>query len=145
MPDPVFHHLSLTCRDLRATERFYVRHFGFVRARVVSLDGGNEIVFLRGAGIRLELFRATADNPLRAPANDGYPWPGVRNFSFEVDSVDAAVAAMGADAKVAFGPLDFDAFIPGWRSVWLWDPDGNLVQLTQGFRDQEAPPPLPAG
>ena len=145
MPDLLFHHLSLTCRDMRATERFYVQHFGFERARVVPLDGGNEIVFLRGAGIRLELFLATADNPLRPPANDGYPWPGVRNFSFEVDSVDAKLAAMGGDARIAFGPLGFEAFIPGWRSVWLWDPDGNLVQLTQGFRDQEAPPPLSAG
>ena len=144
MPDPVFHHLSLTCRDLRATERFYVRHFGFVRARVVPLDGGNEIVFLRGAGIRLELFRATADNPLRAPANDGYPWPGVRNFSFQVDDVDAQLAAMGDEARVTFGPLSFDDFIPGWRSAWLADPEGNIFQVTQGFTDQDNPPPPPA-
>ncbi len=35
MPDPNFHHISLTCDDPIAVERFYTRHFGFRRARVV--------------------------------------------------------------------------------------------------------------
>jgi glyoxylase I family protein len=134
------HHVSLTCRDPAATERFFTRHFGFTRARVVEVGAGDRIVFLRGPGIRLELFRATEDRPVAPPQNDGYPWPGVRNVSFEVDDVDAKLATMGADAVVAFGPLSFDAFVPGWRSVWLRDPDGNIVQLTQGYADQESPP-----
>lgn len=138
------HHISLTCRDPGATERFYTKHFGFERARVVPLGGGDQIVFLRGPGIYLELFTATQENPLKAPRNDGYPWPGVRNFSFQVDDVDAKLVAMGTDAQIAFGPLSFDAFISGWRSVWLSDPDGNLVQLTQGFTDQDNPQPRPA-
>ncbi len=137
------HHISLTCRDPLAVERFYTRHFGFVRGRVVDLGQGNQIVFLRGPGIRLELFQATADPPVQPPENDGYPWPGVRNISFEVEDIDAQVRAMGADANVAFGPLDFSSFIPGWRSVWLRDPEGYLVQLTQGYVDQESPPPPP--
>jgi glyoxylase I family protein len=137
------HHVSLTCRDPVATERFYTRHFGFTRARVVPLGGDDRIVFLRGPGIYLELFRATEDRPIAPPAGDGYPWPSVRNISFEVDSVDAKLAAMGKDADLAFGPMSFDAFISGWRSAWLRDPDGNLVQITQGYSDQENPPPLP--
>jgi glyoxylase I family protein len=139
-----FHHLSLTCRDPIATERFYTKHFNFRRARVVTLGGDNQIVFLRdSSGIYLELFLASQENPLRPPSNDGYIWPGVRNFSFEVDDVDEKLAAMGEEADLAFGPLSFDDFIPGWRSAWLRDPDGNLVQITQGYRDQESPPPLP--
>ena len=47
-----------------------------------------------------------------------------------------------ADAAVTFGPLSFDAFIHGWKSVWLRDPDGRLVQVTQGFRDEPCPPSL---
>jgi glyoxylase I family protein len=58
-----------------------------------------------------------------------------------VDDIVAKVAAMGNDANVAFGPLSFDDFIPGWRSVWLRDPEGTLVQLTQGFVDEVNPPP----
>jgi glyoxylase I family protein len=136
-----FHHISLTCRDPIATEQFYTRYFGFSRARVVPLGSDNQIVFLSGPGIHLELFRATADRPVAPPERDGYPWPSVRNISFEVESVDAKLEAMGTAADLAFGPMSFDDFIVGWRSAWLRDPDGNLVQITQGYRDQENPPP----
>ena len=37
MPDPRFHHLSLTCDDPIAVERYYTRHFGFRRVRLVPL------------------------------------------------------------------------------------------------------------
>jgi glyoxylase I family protein len=134
-----FHHIALTCRDPIAVERWYTRHFGFRRARVVSLDDG-QIVFLKGPGLYLELFQATAERPVPPPRNDGNPWPGVRNISFAVADVDAKVADMGGDATVVFGPISFEAFIPGWRSVWLRDPGGDLVQLTQGFTDQHPPP-----
>jgi choline dehydrogenase len=138
-----FHHVSLTCSDPIATERFYTKNFGFSRARVVPLGQDDQIVFLQGPGIYLELFRATESRPVGAPEGDGFPWPSVRNISFEVDDVDAKLAAMGADADIAFGPLSFDDFIEGWRSAWLRDPDGNLVQITQGYVDQANPPVLP--
>jgi glyoxylase I family protein len=142
MPEVRFHHISLTCPDPIAVERFYTRHFGFVRARVIALGEG-QIVFIRNREMYLELFQATAAAPIAPAEGDGYPWPSVRNFSFIVDNVDAKLAAMGADANVVFGPLGFDTFIPGWRSVWLRDPAGNLVQITQSFTDQTDPPPLP--
>ena len=143
MSDIHFHHISLTCSDPIKTERFYTKYFGFVRSRVVLLGEGNQIVFVRGAGIRLELFKATEKAPVPPPQNDGYLWPSVRNISFEVPDIDAHVQAMGGDARIAFGPLNFGIFIPGWRSVWLCDPDGYLVQITQGYVDAETVPPLP--
>ena len=75
----------------------------------------------------------------QAPAAtaDGPHYPGWRHIAFKVDDVDATLAAMGADAKVTLGPLDFDAFIKGWRTVWVADPDGNIVEISQGFTDQE--------
>ena len=142
MSEVRFHHISLTCQDPIAVERFYTQHFGFSRARVVPL-GEAQIVFIRNREMYLELFQAIQTAPIAPAEGDGYPWPSVRNFSFMVDNVDAKLAAMGEDAKITFGPLSFDAFIPGWRSVWLRDPAGNIVQLTQGFVDQASPPPLP--
>lgn len=136
------HHISLNCQDPIAVERFYTRHFGFQRVRVVPM-GERQIVFLSGAGIRLELFPATEDRPFPRPEKDGYLWPSVRNISFEVDNLDAKIAAMGKDADVTLGPLSFDDIVPGWRSVWLRDPAGNIVQLTQGYTDQDNPTPLP--
>ena len=99
MPDPSLHHISLTCDDPIAVERFYTKHFGFIRDRVVpDVPGrGEQIVFLRGAGTLLELFPAGPPNPLKPAERDGYPWSGVRNFSFEVDDVDRKIAEIGSD------------------------------------------------
>ena len=65
------------------------------------------------------------------------------DFSFMMDDVDLKLAAMSRDATIVFGPLSFDAFIPGWRSVWLRDPGGNIVQITQGFQNQPYRPSGP--
>ena len=138
----VFSHLALNCRDPLATERFYVQHFGFRRARVIPLGGAEQIVFLKCGAMYLELFQAKGDPPGPAPEKDGPAYRGVRHLAFQVDNVDAALAAMGADAKVTLGPLDFDAFIPGWRTVWLADPDGNIVEISQGYTDQDHPPSI---
>ena len=140
----IFHHISLNCRDPIALERFYTRHFGFKRTRVVQLPDHRQIVFLKGPKVYFELFPAQGERPPSPDiGGDGPLYPGVRGISFLVDSIDAQLAAMGREARITFGPLDFGSFIPGWRSVWLADPEGNVVQVTQGFVDQENPPPLP--
>jgi glyoxylase I family protein len=66
----------------------------------------------------------------------------VRHLAFSVDDVDAKLAEMGTAARVSLMPLDFDDFIPGWRSAWLSDPEGNIIELTQGYVDEQDPPPL---
>jgi glyoxylase I family protein len=139
-----FHHVSLNCRDPIAIERFYTKHFGFKRARVIQLPDGRQIVFLKGGNVYLELFPAQGERPASPDmSGEGLLYPGVRGISFMVDSVDAQLAGMGEAARITFGPLDFRDFIPGWSSVWLADPEGNVIQVTQGFVDQENPPPLP--
>jgi glyoxylase I family protein len=60
----------------------------------------------------------------------------VRHLAFQVASVDDALAALGGAADITLGPLDFEAFIPGWRTVWVRDPDGNIIEISQGFTDQ---------
>ena len=60
------------------------------------------------------------------------------------ESIDAAVAALRADGRaVTLGPLDFGGFIPGWKTAWVADPEGNIVEVSQGYVDQPTPPPLP--
>jgi len=141
----IFHHISLNCKDPLATERFYTGHFGFKRARVVQLPDGRQIVFLKGPNVYLEIFPAQGERPDVGGHRwgDGPMYPGMRGISFMVDNIDDQLGAMGSEAHITFGPLDFGSFIPGWKSVWLADPDGNIVQLTQGFTDQENPPPPP--
>ncbi len=130
-----FAHVALNCHDIATTEAFYARHFGFSRARVVDLGEGKQIVFLKSGEVYLELFQADAISPFAAPVKDGPTWPGVRHIAFAVNDVDAKLAEMGGEAKLSLGPFDFENFIPGWRTAWITDPDGNIVEITQGFKD----------
>jgi len=129
-------HVGLNCKDQKTTEEFYTRWFGFVRARVVDL-GDSEIVFLRKGDAYLELFPA-AQGPATVAANDGPAEPGtMRHLAFQTDDVDAFLAGLGDEADVTLGPLDFDDFICGWRTVWVRDPDGVIVEVSQGFEDDD--------
>lgn len=129
-----FAHVGLNCRDMRTTERFYVRHFGFRRARVVPLGKGSRIVFLKSRTAYLELFQAKGR--AKAAAKDGPPEAGYRHMAFRVSSVDGKIREMGRDARVTLGPFSFDSFIKGWRGAWLRDPDGRIIELSQGYRDE---------
>ncbi len=135
MASLAFHHIAISCGDLTVTEAFYTTHFGFARARVLDIGGGKQIVFLKNGDAYLELFQAEGERPSPAVDKDGPHYPGWRHIAFKVDSVDATLAAMGAAANVTLGPFDFDAFITGWRTVWVADPDGNIVEISQGFTD----------
>jgi glyoxylase I family protein len=134
-----FSHLCLSSPDPVALERFYCTHFGFSRARVIPL-GEQQVVFLKSGAAYLELFQSEGDRPTPAVLGDGPHTTGLRHLAFQVDSVDEALVRMGDDAHITAGPMDFDAFIPGWRTVWLSDPDGNIVEISQGYTDQDAPP-----
>jgi glyoxylase I family protein len=127
-------HVALNCRDQQATEDFYRKWFDFERARVVPL-GTEQIVFLRQGDVRLELFHATADGS-GEPAADGPQSTGaVRHIAFQTDDLDAFLTRIGDSVPISLGPLSFENFIPGWRTVWLIDPDGLIVEVSQGYRD----------
>ncbi|MEU5808319.1 VOC family protein [Streptomyces sp. NPDC059650] len=138
-------HVGLNCADQKATEEFYTRYFGFSRARVVDL-GESQIVFLRRGDAYLELFasgtgpaRTAPGGPPSAAGGDGPQEPGrMRHLAFQTDSVDAFLAELGDAAEVTLGPLDFDDFICGWRTVWVRDPDGVIVEVSQGFEDDRS-------
>ncbi len=137
-------HVGITCKDPLAIERFYTKHFGFKRARLVPLGADEQIVFIKSGEVYLELFQAKAEAPMPAPQADGYPWPGLRHLAFAVEDVDAKLAEVGAEARVTLGPADFDAWIPGWRGAWIADPEGNIVELSQGYKDEEPAQPVRA-
>ncbi|APU39397.1 MULTISPECIES: VOC family protein [unclassified Streptomyces] len=133
-------HVGLNCADQKTTEEFYTRYFGFSRARVVDL-GEAQIVFLRKGDAYLELFAAAGTEPARRADDDGPQAPGrMRHLAFQTDSVDAFLADLGDAAEVTLGPLDFDDFICGWRTVWVRDPDGVIVEVSQGYEDERTTP-----
>ena len=79
-----------------------------------------------------------------AATNDGPQYPGVRHLAFKVASVDVKLAELADVANVTLGPLNFDDYIPGWKTAWIADPDGRIIELSEGFVDQENPPQLAA-
>jgi glyoxylase I family protein len=143
MSELILHHIAIACDDPLAIEKYYSSYFGFRRARVLPLGDGTQIVFIKNANAYLELFQSKEPRPVPHAVADG-PWYSEwRHLAFKVDNVDAKLAEMGADAHITLGPYDFDAFIPGWRTVWVADPEGNIVEITQGYQDQADPPAFP--
>jgi glyoxylase I family protein len=64
--------MGIACKDPIALEKFYAKHFGFKRARVVPL-GDTQIVFIKSGNVYLELFQAKEDSPI-APFKEDGPW-----------------------------------------------------------------------
>lgn len=137
-----FHHMAVVARDPLALERWYTKYFGFRRARVV-MPGPDQTVFIKRDDTYMEIFKATAVAPDGAPGGAGSEYPCWRHLSFWVDDVDGKIAELGAEARVTLGPADFSDFIPGWKTVWVSDPEGNIVEISQGYVDEDNPPPLP--
>ncbi|MFC1511609.1 VOC family protein [Candidatus Latescibacterota bacterium] len=134
-----FAHIGISCIDPIATEKFYTKHFGFRRARVIG-EGSDQVIFLRTlcGDLYLELFKADNGSIVHMPSTGvGPSIPGFRHMAFKVDDVDLKLKEMRPDAHITEGPYNFDDFIPGWRTVWIADPDGRIIEISQGYVDQE--------
>lgn len=132
-----FFHVALTCDNPVIMEQFYTRHFGMKRARVFELGEGKEIVFLKNPeGFYMEIFSKEKERPVSVTEGDGPHYPGFRHIAFMVDDVDQKLKEMGDEAQITLGPSNFDSFIPGWKTTWIKDPEGNIVEITQGYKDE---------
>jgi glyoxylase I family protein len=109
----------------------------------VYLPGPDQVVVIGNAGASLELFPAKGEAPPPRGEADGPQYPGWRHVAFLVDDLDAKLEEMGDDAKLTLGPLDMSQFIEGMRVAWISDPEGNIVELNQGYVDETDPPAPP--
>ncbi|MCX5697907.1 MAG: VOC family protein [Candidatus Omnitrophica bacterium] len=131
----VFSHMGLTCKDPVEIEKFYSKYFGFKRARVYA-PGPEQVVMIKSGNIYLELFKAGEESTL-APAKEAGPnYPGWKHICFMVDNLDALLKEIGGGARITLGPLDMGKFIPGMKVCWIADPEGNIVELNQGYVDE---------
>ena len=126
-------HVSLNCRDLKAQERFYTKHFGFRRSRVFNAGTANEFVMLRLGSVRLELFSAGAGTKAQ---RGGEQAVGFKHLAFGVPDLEAAIAALRKDGIQPETIIDCAPGVPGLRVCFLDDPDGNRLELMQGYRDE---------
>jgi catechol 2,3-dioxygenase-like lactoylglutathione lyase family enzyme len=115
-------HLVLTVADIDATCAFYVTHLGMTRinfgAGRVALAFGNQKINLHQAGREFEPKAAR-------------PTPGSADLCFRtpepVERIAAALTAKGV--PVIEGPVDRTGARGRLRSIYLRDPDGNLLEL----------------
>lgn len=115
-------HLVLTVADLEATVDWYVRVLGM---EAVTFGAGRRA--LRFGDQKLNLHPVGAELPPMAAA----PGPGTGDFclltSTPLDAVAAHLAAHGV--AILQGPVDRTGATGPIRSLYVRDPDGNLVEI----------------
>lgn len=143
-----FLHISITCRDLETTIRFYEAIGLKTIKRLGTVDERGIAQAFQLPAARLEVaYLATSDKPGALfidlvqwldPVAKGDAYPsldniGLNRFALRVPDLDVTVASARAhgvafltDAPVAVGD-------EGMRFIVARDPDGVFVQLVEGF------------
>ena len=129
----VIQHIAINCRDLTAQETFYTKHFGFRRCRVFKAGTPNEFLMLRLGSTCLELFDASAEE---ASEMGGPQSVGFKHLAFEVDDLDAVVKELQDGGVETEEIRDCAQILEGMRICFFNDPDGNRIELVQGYKDE---------
>jgi len=116
-------HLVLTVADLEATVAFYER----LGMRREAFDGDR--IALRFGRQKLNLHHAGREIEPYARK----PTPGSADLCFLVDRpIEAVVDELAAQGiEIELGPVDRTGAWTALRSVYVRDPDGNLVELSE--------------
>lgn len=129
-----FNHISLNCRDVAAQERFYVKHFGFQRSRTFRPGKPNQFVMLKLGSIRLELYPSDSAN---ADQKGGEQGVGFKHLAFDAPKLEPTIQSLRADGIEPDPITNISKHIPGCRVVFFRDPEGNLIEFMEGYRDEE--------
>lgn len=129
-----FHHMGLTCKDIIKTEAFYTKYFGFERVRILHPEP-EQIIMLKSSNAYLELFKAREESPVPSPEGAGPRYAGWRHICFAVDNIQVKLEEMGSDAKITRELSDLSDFLPGMKACWIADPEGNIIELNENYRD----------
>jgi glyoxylase I family protein len=129
-----FNHVALNCHDLAAQEAFFARHFGFQRSRTFNAGKPDEFIMLKLGQVRLELF--PADSAKTMHEKGGEQVIGLKHLAFDVPKLEPIIEALRADGIEPDPIVDVGRFIPGCRVVFYRDPEGNIIELIEGYRDE---------
>lgn len=118
------HHVAILCSDRERALRFYVDALGFSLVRaVVRPERGDEMLFLQGHGMMLELFVASG-HPARVSDPEAY---GLRHLALYACPVEQAVAHL-RDCGFEAEPIRRDS-LSGKKMTFVKDPDGLPIEL----------------
>ncbi|MBA5776488.1 VOC family protein [Stappia sp. F7233] len=116
-------HLVLTVRDVDATVDFYV---GVLGMEEVVFSGGRRA--LRFGQQKINLHQHQREFLPKAFE----PTPGSGDLCLLVESLDAAIARLkGAKVVIEEGPVSRTGATSPIRSIYIRDPDGNLIELAE--------------
>jgi glyoxylase I family protein len=131
-----FSHIGISATNPEKLESFYVSYFGFKRARVYD-TGQEQIVMLKKDNIYFEIFKSSQPRPYPTPEQTGPLFPCFRHVSFMVDDLDESLENLKDVATITHGPADLSHLLPGMKAVWIADPEGNIIELLQGYYDDD--------
>jgi len=130
-----FNHIALNCSDLAAQEAFYTKHFGFKRSRTFHKGEPNEFFMLKLGSMRLELFPTDREKTV---AMQGGEQPiGFKHLAFDVPKLEPILEALVAEGIEPDPIIELPDLAPGFRIVFFRDPEGNILELMEGYRDEE--------
>jgi len=124
-------HLVLTCRDVAATIRFYTEVLGM---REVTFGAGRKALAFGRQKINLHAAGQVAQGPAGSVAAvAARPTPGSADLCLIVAEPLAAVVAhlAACGIPVEAGPVVRTGALGPIDSVYLRDPDGNLIELSR--------------
>jgi glyoxylase I family protein len=128
-------HIALNCSDLAAQEAFYTRHFGFKRSRTFNRGKPDEFFLLKLGSTRLELF--PTDRAKTAAMQGGEQPIGFKHLAFGVPKLEPVLEALRADGIEPDPIVDVGHITPGFRIVFFRDPEGNILELMEGYQEEE--------
>lgn len=128
-------HVALNCRNLTAQEAFFCKHFGFHRSRTFKAGKPDEFIMLKLGSVRLELF--PTNSAQTENVTGGEQVIGFKHLAFNVPKLEPAIAALQADGIEPDPIINLDDIVPGFRIVFFRDREGNIIELMEGYRDEE--------
>jgi len=89
---------------------------------------------LRLGEVRLELVPTDAAKTMYEKG--GEQVIGFKHLAFDVAKLEPIIEALRADGIEPNPIIDVGRFIPGCRVVFFCDPEGNIIELIEGYRDE---------
>ena len=120
-------HLVLTVADIAATKQFYCEMLGMVAEEFEAADGSLRMS-LKFGGQKINLHQVGREFEPKARQ----PLPGSADLCFvtEFPLLDWTERLVGAGLAIEAGPVRRTGATGPLNSIYLRDPDGNLIEIS---------------